>query len=104
MHYNQLTSGEKHDMWTEELVPVEHQVARGQRAAVSLGETRPYNQITISDDHSEGSAIKRRKLMAVASTNTDSNDPQNLGHESRAPVSERTPHKKEPPNASVCGL
>jgi hypothetical protein len=30
-------------------------------------DTQPYNNITISDDHSEGSAIKKRKLIAAAS-------------------------------------
>lgn len=38
-------------------------------------ETQPYNKITISDDHSEGSAIKRRKLMAVASAEIDRDGP-----------------------------
>ncbi|GES66832.1 ATPase, AAA-type, core [Aspergillus terreus] len=34
--------------------------------SMSAGERTPYQNMTITDDHSEGSDIKRRKLMAVA--------------------------------------
>lgn len=44
------------------------------RNAPSGLERQSFNRITISDDHSEGSAIKRRKLMAVASAEIDLGD------------------------------